>query len=258
MSGKFFKVFEQVIQKSRAFFFFFLFAQHFLLHLAIIEICLNLEDITVPTAFWNRGCLLLPHPTYTGFWYRSELSLPPYCHLQTISPYFLLEKKKKIPSSFEAYRISGCVACCPSLLQSSAHLQSPICTCFLGGVGPCLTASLSRITPASFWAASTSAEDTGLTSNGLVLYLTSATCSQGQTLGLVMTNNNCIISEIIFLSFLLSDHRLLSFQLNSLGPNTQVVPPFQGDLQPVDSTVPEYPSSFSSLLTHLRFHGPSL
>lgn len=257
MNGKFFKVFEQVIQKSRAFFFF-----------------------PFPPTFPSPSCYNWNLPESGGHYRPYSLLKPwlftsptPYIHRILIQvrtlpssllsfadhfPLFSSGKEKKIPSSFEAYRISGCVACCPSLLQSSAHLQSPIRTCFLGGVGPCLTAPFSRITPASFWAASTSAEDTGLTSNGLVLYLTSATSSQGQTLGLVMTNNNCIISEIIFLSFLLSDHRLLSFQLNSLGPNTQVVPPFQGDLQPIDSTVPEYPSSFSSLLTHLRFHGPSL
>ena len=91
-------------------------------------------------------------------------------------------------------------------------------------------------------------------SNGLALYLIPVTCSQGQTQGFFMTKNNYSISEIIFLSFLPSDHHFLSFQPPSLGPNTQVVPLFQKDLQPILTALSMNTLHPFSLPTHRRFH----
>ena len=93
-----------------------------------------------------------------------------------------------------------------------------------------------------------------LISNGLALYLIPVTCSQGQTQGFFMTKNNYSISEIIFLSFLPSDHHFLSFQPPSLGPNTQVVPLFQKDLQPILTALSMNTLHPFSLPTHRRFH----
>lgn len=69
-----------------------------------------------------------------------------------------------------------------------------------------------------------------------------------------MTKNNYNISEIVFLSFLPSDHHFLSFQPPSLGPSTQVIPLFQEDLQPILTALSMNTLHPFSLRTHHRFH----
>lgn len=100
---------------------------------------------------------------------------------------------------------------------------------------PCLTALLSTKS-CCVRAAPTSTENTGLFAP-LLSHLSHLL--SGRSLGLAMANN-CIVSKTIYLSVPHSGHHHLSFQLNSLGPNTQAVSPFHSDHQPVDPTVHEH------------------
>ena len=114
------------------------------------EICLNLECVTIPTAFWIHGYFFLSHPVYTEFGYRLILSFVPYCHFQTISPLFSPEKEKNIQFLWSIQHFRLC------------HLLSRLQFRFVLRPHPGLTASLLTVTPTSLWAASTSTKDAGL------------------------------------------------------------------------------------------------
>lgn len=127
---------------------------------------------------------------------------------------------------FAAYNISDDVTSCCSSCQKWASCAT--------SASSCLTASLST-NSRCVQAAPTSTENTGVFA--LVLSHFSHLLS-----GLRWALPWPITASSLkpYLSVPHAGHHHLSFQLNSLGPNTQVVPPFHSDHPPVDPTVHEH------------------